>query len=334
MMGYYGIRDDAPTGEDRAAPGHAGEATGPAGRDAGRNPATGQPLAWVGLFATKAAGRALAEQLRRWLAGRGVTAVELSGPPASGPAQGGMKGGAGPGVLGPGGPGDLPGGPGIVVSLGGDGTLLRAARVVPPGIPLLGVNLGRVGFLAEMGPEEVWEALPQVLAGRFVLDERRLLEGTAGRDAWWAVNDLVVRSGGTARLLRLRIRVDGQLAAEVAGDGVVVATATGSTAYALAAGGPAVPPDLECLVVVPLSSFSLAVRPFLVAPSRRVAVELLEGEAFVTADGQETRPLPSGGVLEAGLGGRTLRLVRRRPWPFYDVLRAKLFTTPGGGGRR
>lgn len=282
-----------------------------------------QPLHWVGLFATKAAGRELAIRLAPWLVERGVAVVDLV--PA---AEGGGSPAPPPPVT-------PPAGPGVVLSLGGDGTLLRAARVVPAEVPLLGINLGRVGFLAEVPPGEIWDVLPGVLEGRFVLDERRLLEGTVAGEALWAVNDLVVRSAGTARLLRLRVRVDGQLAAEVAGDGVVLATATGSTAYGLAAGGPAVPPDLECLVVVPLSSFSLAVRPFLVAPERTVAVELVAGDALVTADGQETRPLAAGRELVARLGrGRTLRLVRRRPWPFYEVLRAKLFTTPEGGGRR
>ena len=285
---------------------------------------TQEPLGWAGLFATKAAGRELAARLTPWLKARGLAVVDLSAGLSAGASA---AGGTGTTPA-------LPGGAGVVLSLGGDGTLLRAARAVPASIPLLGVNLGRVGFLAEVGPDEVWDVLPAVLEGRFVLDERRLLEGTVGGGLLWAVNDLVVRSAGTARLLRLRLWVDDQLAAEMAGDGVVVATATGSTAYGLAAGGPAVPPDLECLVVVPLSSFSLAVRPFLVAPARQVAVELVEGDGLVTADGQETRPLPAGETLAARLGSRTLRLVRRRPWPFYEVLRGKLFTTAEGGGRR
>ncbi|QIA27097.1 NAD(+)/NADH kinase [Thermaerobacter sp. PB12/4term] len=276
------------------------------------------PLRWVGLFATKPAGQEMAARLAPWLDRRGVAVVHL--PAAGVERQRETRG--------------LPGEAGVVVSLGGDGTLLRAARVVPAAVPLLGVNLGRVGFLAEVSPAEVWDMLPAVLEGRFVLDERRLLEGTTGGQDLWAVNDLVVRSGATARLLRLRLTVDGQLAAEMAGDGVVLATATGSTAYGLAAGGPAVPPDLECLVVVPLNSFSLGVRPFLVAPQRTVTVELVEGDALVTADGQESRPLAAGQQLVARLGRRTLRLVRRSPWPFYEVLRAKLFTTPEGGGRR
>jgi len=310
-MGYHGDRQ----GTNPAAEGSAVEAPGPGA--GGTQAAGGEPVEWVAVVATKPSGQALARQLVPWLDRRGVRVVDLSA--ADGPPRP---------------PGRWPRGRGLGLSLGGDGTLLRAARLVPAEVPLLGVNLGRVGFLTELGPAEVWDVLPDVLRGRFVLDERRVLEGMVDGEALWAVNDLVVRSGATARLLRLRVRVDDQLAAEVAGDGIVVATATGSTAYALAAGGPAVPPDLECLVVVPLSAFTLAVRPFLLAPQRHVAVELLDGEAAVTADGQETRPLSAGGALRAGLGRRRLRLVRRHPWPFYEVMRAKLFTPPEGGGRR
>ena len=350
--------------------------------EANDNPGRAQPRR-IGLFYTKDGGRQLAVRLRGWLEERGYPTRDLSslapatGYPGAAPAEGAGAEGV-----------DL------LLSLGGDGTLLRATRVVPPGTPVLGVNLGRVGFLAELGPEELWEALPRLLAGEYAVEERRLLEGRVlpaargaageasgapagpqapepGRAAGtgpapgrtpaspvrapvhepgsraagggpdpapaslWAVNELVLRSAGTARLLHVRVWVGDQLAAEIAGDGVVVATATGSTAYALAAGGPAVPPELECLVVVPLCSFSLAVRPFLVAPGRTVAVELVEGsDALLTADGQETWRCTPGQRLVAGLAPRVLRLVRRRPWPFYEVLRAKLFTRPGGGGRR
>lgn len=301
----------------------------------------------VGLFYTKAGGQELAERLRCWLQERGVYPRDLAEAPGTvtvAPASASQRGrtagrapspSAGDGV----GPVD---GLDLLIALGGDGTLLRAARSVAPETPILGVNLGRVGFLSEVGPDEVWDALPPILEGRFTTDERRLLRGRFTRrtgDAEprtiYAVNELAIRSTGIARLLRLRLSVDGQLAAEIAGDGVVIASATGSTAYALAAGGPAVPPQLECLVVVPLCSFSLAVRPFLVAPDQEVLVELAEGsEACVTADGQDFTLWTSGQQLAVGLGSTRLRLVRRRPWPFYDVLRAKLFAGAQGVGHR
>lgn len=297
----------------------------------------GEQARRVGLYFNKPAGRELAARLHQWLSQRGYEVVDLT-PAASGAADpAAPAGGAGermPPTAGM----AAAAAPDLVISLGGDGTLLRAARSVAPGTPILGVNLGRVGFLSELGPGELWDELPGILAGRYETDERRLLRGTlapgGGRPALWAVNELVVRNAGTARLLRLRVWVDGELAAEVDGDGVVVATATGSTAYALAAGGPAVPPEVEALVVVPLCSFTLTARPFLVPAGRTTRVELADGpEARVTADGQESLGFAPGERLEAMLSDRRLRLVRRRRWPFYEILRTKLLSTPGGGRR-
>lgn len=289
----------------------------------------------IGLFFTKASGRELAARLSQWLLRQHYEVIDLApaadGAPVmapAGPVSSDLSG-TGPAVT--------AAAPDLVVSLGGDGTLLRAARAVPPGTPILGVNLGRVGFLSELTPDELWDELPVILAGRYQTDDRRLLLGElAGnaRPALWAVNELVVRSGRTARLLRLRLWVESEFVGEIAGDGVVVATATGSTAYALAAGGPAVPPELESMVVVPLCSFTLAARPFLVAPGRRVAVELVEGpSARVTADGQESTEMEAGQRLEVALSDLRLRLVRRRRWPFYETLRTKLLAAPEGGRR-
>ncbi|HEY8416288.1 MAG TPA: NAD(+)/NADH kinase [Thermaerobacter sp.] len=289
----------------------------------------------VGLFFTKPSGRELAARLSQWLSRRRYEVIDLA-PPADGAPATAPAGTVNPDPPGAG-PAVTAAAPDLVVSLGGDGTLLRAARAVPPGTPILGVNLGRVGFLSELTPDELWDELPGILAGRYHTDDRRLLLGELAGNAGpvlWAVNELVVRNGGTARLLRLRLWVESELAGEVAGDGVVIATATGSTAYALAAGGPAVPPELESLVVVPLCSFTLAARPFLVAPGRQVAVELLEGpSARVTADGQESTEMEAGQRLEVALSDRRLRLVRRRRWPFYETLRTKLLAAPEGGRR-
>lgn len=290
----------------------------------------------IGLFFTKPSGRELAARLSQWLWQRRYEVVDLA-PAAGGASPAPAAGAGGQDPFPAGSPAAKAPGPDLVVSLGGDGTLLRAARSVPAGTPILGVNLGRVGFLSELAPDELWDELPGILAGHYETDDRRLLRGElvgTGRAALWAVNELVVRNGATARLLRLRLWVESELAAEIDGDGVVVATATGSTAYALAAGGPAVPPELESLVVVPLCSFTLAARPFLVAPGRRVGVELLEGpQARVTADGQESTDLEAGQRLEVALSDRRLRLVRRRRWPFYETLRTKLLAAPEGGRR-
>ncbi|HEY8393302.1 MAG TPA: NAD(+)/NADH kinase [Thermaerobacter sp.] len=291
----------------------------------------------IGLFFTKPSGQELAAHLSQWLQQRRYEVIHLA--PGSGGTAVPPPAGAGEpeSPVAGGRPAGMTPVPDLVVSLGGDGTLLRAARSVPAGTPILGVNLGRVGFLSELAPDELWDELPGILAGRYEADDRRLLRaGPAGGSApaLWAVNELVVRSAGTPRLLRLRLWVDSECAAEIDGDGVIVATATGSTAYALAAGGPAVPPELESLVVVPLCSFTLAARPFLVPPGRRVGVELVEGPpARVTADGQESTDLEAGQRLEVALSDQRLRLVRRRRWPFYETMRTKLLAAPEGGRR-
>jgi NAD+ kinase len=182
----------------------------------------------------------------------------------------------------------------LLVSLGGDGTLLRAARLAcRRGIPVLGLNLGHVGFLASVGPEEVAGALALIARGAFAIEQRLVLEARlASGQAFVAVNDVVVHKGGIARVIRLAVHVDGEPIGPYSADGLIVATPTGSTAYSMSAGGPIVVPSVDALVVTAICPHTLAVRPLVVPASARITIVPLEpvpdpdAELLVSIDGQ------------------------------------------------
>lgn len=227
--------------------------------------------------------------------------------------------------------------PGVafVVVLGGDGTLLSVARgALPAAPPLLGVNLGHVGFLTEIELPELYQDMPVFLSGRGVVDERALLEGRVvgpgaaqnGAGGLLALNDVVLAKGPFARLLRLRIRVGAALLASYRGDGVILATATGSTAYSLSAGGPVLHPAVPGIIVTPICPHTFDQRPTVVAGSETVEVEV-EAEhkdIMLTMDGQEGWAFAPGDRLQVRLGPAVARLLRRPGWSFYDVLRKKI----------
>ncbi|TVP57035.1 MAG: NAD(+)/NADH kinase [Gemmatimonadales bacterium] len=225
----------------------------------------------------------------------------------------------------------------LLLTLGGDGTLLRGARMVADlEIPILGINLGFLGFLTALGADEVDEGLERLGRGELLLDLRFTLEGTVHRPdgsrggTFWAMNDLVVHKGGVARVVRLDLLVgsDGtnDEIGSFSGDGVIVATPTGSTAYSLSAGGPVIAPSMECIVVTPISAHTLAMRP-LVLPSDGVltirAVDRVD-ELVVTADGQVGIPLGPGDRVVVRRGSRPVTLVRFEGQTFFSTLRRKL----------
>jgi NAD+ kinase len=231
----------------------------------------------------------------------------------------------------------------FAVVLGGDGTLLAAAkRVAHAGLPLLGVNLGHLGFLTEIEEGELFRELPGLLAGRYHIDERAMLRARVlrrgeapdgGGQEFLALNDAVVTARPFARLLRVRLVVAGVALPSYAGDGVIVATATGSTAYSLSAGGPVLDPGLRALVVTPICPHAFHARPTVLSGAERVRVEVEPRGAVVvlTLDGQEGRPLADGDVVEVSLAPQVARLLRRPGWSFYRVLRRKL--AEGDGSR-
>jgi len=220
----------------------------------------------------------------------------------------------------------------LLVVLGGDGTILRASRQAGPrGIPVLGVNLGGFGFLAEVGIRELKEVIPRLLRGDYALDERMMLEAVVERgeqkiEGFLALNDMVVTKGGYARLLRLRTYINGEHLATYPADGLIVSTPTGSTAYSLSAGGPIVHPRVEVILVTPICPHMLHARSVVVSGDDTVTVEFAGGVegAMLTVDGQEGFPLQGGDRVVVRRAAQRAKLVRLYPFQFYTLLRQKL----------
>lgn len=228
----------------------------------------------------------------------------------------------------------------LVLVLGGDGTILRAAELArAAAVPLLGVNLGRVGFLAEAESADLDDTLDRVLdrdytvEQRLALDLEILVDGTPV-DAGWALNECSIEKASRERMLELVVEIDGRPVSRWGCDGVVVATPTGSTAYAFSAGGPVVWPTVEALLVVPVSAHALFARPLVVGPTSVVAVEVLASgtTAMLACDGRRTRPLPHGARIEIRRGADAVLLARMRDRPFTDTLVRK-FALPVAGWR-
>lgn len=225
----------------------------------------------------------------------------------------------------------------LLVTLGGDGTLLRGARMVQDeGVPILGINMGHLGFMTALSVDEAASGLEAVQKGGAVLDCRFTLEARVlhanGRvgDRLTALNDLVLHKGGVARVMRMGLFTgqgdDRDEIGRFSGDGVIVATPTGSTAYSLSAGGPVVAPSMECVLVTPISAHTLAMRP-LVLPSEGILfIEALDRseDVVVTADGQAALDLGPGDRVRVCRGQTPVRLVRFPGQTFFQTLRRKL----------
>ncbi len=228
----------------------------------------------------------------------------------------------------------------LVLVLGGDGTILRAAEVArPAGTPLLGVNLGRVGFLAEAEPDDLGDIADRLLDGNYVIEERLTLDFTVSLDGEplareWALNDGSVEKVARQRMIDVVIEVDDRPVSRWGGDGVVLATPTGSTAYAFSAGGPVVWPEVAALLLVPISAHALFARPLVAAPETELAVELLPTAAagVLWCDGRRRVELPPGTRVEARRSDRPVLLARLHRAPFADRLVAK-FDLPVRGWR-
>ena len=238
-----------------------------------------------------------------------------------------------------GGPGSAAGAE-LVLVLGGDGSILRAAELArAASVPLLGVNLGRVGFLAEAESEDLDQTLDRVLARDYSVEERLtldvdvLVDGDV-IDTGWALNECSVEKSARERMLELVVEVDGRPLSRWGCDGVVAATPTGSTAYAFSAGGPVVWPTVEALLVVPISAHALFARPLVVAPSSTIAFEVLPSgtTGVIACDGRRTRALPHGARVEIRRGNDPVLLARTQDKPFTDTLVRK-FALPVEGWR-
>ncbi len=220
----------------------------------------------------------------------------------------------------------------FAITLGGDGTLLKAARILAPlGVPLLGVNLGRLGFLSEVEAEQVFEALPAFLAGCYVIDRREMLDvavvkSGGGVCRFLALNDVVVTPGTATRLGRLAVYVGDSHLGTFPADGVILATPTGSTAYSLAAGGPVLSPDLDALVITPVCAHTFYARPTVISKAETVVlrVERSREGGMVTMDGQERCRLTGDDEVRVRAAQVKALLMRRPGWDFYAMLRRKL----------
>ncbi len=219
----------------------------------------------------------------------------------------------------------------LLVVFGGDGTILRAARLAAGfGVPILGVNMGGFGFLAELSTDAFAAALPDLLAGRYHLDERMMLqadvESFTAAQSLLALNDMVVTKSGIARVLRLRVSVNGEHLASYPADGVIVATPTGSTAYSLSAGGPILDPRVQALVITPISPHTFNSRAVVVAGDDVILVEVAapDPEATLTVDGRVGVMLTAVRRVTVRRARQTTRFIRLGDSSFYSILRTKL----------
>jgi NAD+ kinase len=219
----------------------------------------------------------------------------------------------------------------LVIAIGGDGTLLHAARhVAAREVPLVGVNRGRLGFLTDVSPEHMLDTLDAILAGDY-LAERRLMLSASTNDsagnALFALNDIVLQKGDTGRLLDFTTDVDGTYVNTHRGDGLIVATPTGSTAYALSCGGPIIQPNVDALVMVPICPHTLSDRPLVLPSSSTIRVTLDNAgnsEAHVVCDGEPLARMAPADVLTISLAKQAVTLLHPREYNYYELLRSKL----------
>lgn len=270
----------------------------------------------------RGAATVAADGLVRWLDDRGIESRWFhEGPPDEDAAVGAFVDGL-----------DL------VVSVGGDGTFLRAARIAwRGGLPVLGVKVGRVGFLTEVEPENAPTVLQRFIEGSARIEERMavLAEPVGGPpfEPQWALNEIMVEKRARNRIVRLGVFVDDVYVTTFSADAVIVATPTGSTAYSFSAGGPIVTPTVPCLIVTPVAAHMVFDRSLVLAADERVTLEVVgEEEGLIAADGRESLELPIGARVRIGCAHDGARLVRRDDAPpFLELLRAK-FGLPGDDG--
>jgi NAD+ kinase len=226
---------------------------------------------------------------------------------------------------------ELPAHSDLLLVLGGDGTLLSIARLVGDlGVPILGVNLGGLGFLTALTVDELFPALEACLRGELVVEDRMLLEARVFRrgerlGVYSALNDVVITKSAMSRIIRLEVAVDGVFATGYRADGLIVSTPTGSTAYCLSAGGPIVYPTMDAVVLTPICSHTLTNRPIVLPATQRIAVTLLtDQDVMLTLDGQVGFALKADDTVEVCQATARTRLLRFPQKHFFSVLRTKL----------
>jgi NAD+ kinase len=284
-----------------------------------------KPMRTVGLVPhrDRALARELAQRTAKWLQDHGVTVrvpVSLAGPTGLDAFAVEAEGFA-PGL-------DL------VISLGGDGTMLHAVELVyPEPAPIVGVNVGILGYLSELEPDEFEHWLPRLVAGEFHVTERTMLRvdvASSGpaRGCWYALNETEVEKRRAGHLVYIDVSINGGAFTSYAADGLIVATATGSTAYSFSAGGPIVSPDLRCLVLTPISPHMLFDRSLVLSGDEEIELVVSNGrDVALTVDGRELGVLCSGDRVRCRVAADPLRLVSVKPRDFHQILKTK-FSLP------
>jgi NAD+ kinase len=224
----------------------------------------------------------------------------------------------------------------IAVVVGGDGTMLGIARqLARHGMPLVGINQGRLGFITDIAFDRFAEALTPMLEGAYDEEQRAMLEGGVKRDGAtifesFALNDVIVSRGATAGMVELKIEIDGEFVANIRADGLIVGSPTGSTAYALSAGGPILHPGIAGWVVVPIAPHALSNRPIVVPDFGEVAIEIVAGrDASVNFDMQSLTSLAHGDRISVRRSAHRVRFLHPRGWSYFATLRRKLHWASG-----
>lgn len=223
---------------------------------------------------------------------------------------------------------ELPGSVDLMIVLGGDGTLLSVAHLAAlKGVPVLGVNMGRLGFLTEVPTDELYVTLDSFLASQEeVISPRLLLEARCRDKSYYCLNDVVINKGAVARMIQIGIWIDEKEIVALKADGLIVSTPTGSTAYSLSAGGPIVQPHVPALVLSPICPHTLSFRPMIVASSSRIRLQILTAgeEVYLTLDGQRGITLGKNDVIEINRAEFALKLVSSPKRNYFDLLKEKL----------
>ena len=213
----------------------------------------------------------------------------------------------------------------LAVSVGGDGTVLRAAReLAGTGVPLVHINTGTLGFLgSDFG--DIDSYISKILKGRFYTEDRMMLRAVYNDKEYTALNDIVIKNGSSARVIELGIGINGESVADIKGDGVIISSPTGSTAYSLAAGGPVSEPGLELIILTPLNPHSLSFRPILLGAKSNIDIEILSSgdNVILTADGQVSTPLASSGKIRVSAYRSRLKLAQPDR-SFFSILSGKM----------
>jgi NAD+ kinase len=217
----------------------------------------------------------------------------------------------------------------MLISLGGDGTILRFARLLAASkTPILGINLGKLGFLAEVSLDEMNECLDEILRNEYTIETRMMLEsyGNGMKSKFTALNDIVVSKYGASRVMDIETFVNNEFLATFTGDGIIISTPTGSTAYALANGGPIVTPKNRSITISPICPHTLTARPVIVPDDSVIVLKVLSAVSGIqlTADGQQEKQLSSPATITVQKAPFEARLVKRKSTSYYEVLRKKL----------